>query len=53
MEEKRMMVLERLEQGDLTVAEAVALLGVLSAIEALDICCLAETQSLSISVNLN
>lgn len=53
MKEERMLVLEQLAQGDISVAEAVSLLKVLAAIEALDLCCLAEFPVLSIEVYLN
>ena len=53
MKEERMIVLEQLSQGDLTVAEAVTLLKVLSAIEALDLCCFGTAPTLSIEVFLN
>ena len=53
MKEERMIVLDWLSQGDLTVAEAVTLFKVLAAIESLDLCCFGESPSLSIDVYLN
>ena len=49
----RLLILEHVSRGEITVDEAVTLLKVLSAIEAMDIETLAQAHSLDIDIYLN
>ena len=53
MHESRIMILEYVSLGRLSVPEAVTLLKVLAEIEALDMCCVELPAAASIEVYLN